>query len=189
MTMKKVLMVLVAAMLMMGMATGAQAFEVGGTYTLTNSTVQFYLVDYDMDNTITMTIFATLGIENLKYSLDSGANWSSFGSNGFSDSLIINPSNSGSLLSTHTQLMYLSFSGDVTADMVFQTRTANTMPNNLDLFTNLNLFFSGINNGGQIAILSESGPDKVAPVPVPPAVYLLGAGLIGLVGLRKRFNK
>jgi len=30
---------------------------------------------------------------------------------------------------------------------------------------------------------------QVAPVPIPPTVWLLGSGLIGLVGLRRRFKK
>jgi hypothetical protein len=30
---------------------------------------------------------------------------------------------------------------------------------------------------------------NMAPVPIPPTVWLLGSGLIGLVGLRRRFNK
>ncbi len=33
------------------------------------------------------------------------------------------------------------------------------------------------------------GVGVATPVPIPAAVWLLGSGLIGLVGLRKRFKK
>jgi hypothetical protein len=38
-----------------------------------------------------------------------------------------------------------------------------------------------------LGFISSSG-EEPAPVPVPPAFLLLGSGLIGLVGLRKRFS-
>ncbi|MBA4416896.1 MAG: hypothetical protein C0392_03140 [Syntrophus sp. (in: bacteria)] len=38
------------------------------------------------------------------------------------------------------------------------------------------------------AVTLDSNVIKAAPVPVPPTVWLLGSGLAGLVGLRKRFK-
>ncbi len=35
--------------------------------------------------------------------------------------------------------------------------------------------------------LYGAGETSAPPVPIPPTVYLLGAGLVGLVGLRRRF--
>ena len=29
----------------------------------------------------------------------------------------------------------------------------------------------------------------IAPVPVPAAIYLLGAGMLGLIGIRRKFRK
>lgn len=35
----------------------------------------------------------------------------------------------------------------------------------------------------------SSGYDRSAAVPIPPTVWLLGSGLLGLVGLRRKFRK
>jgi hypothetical protein len=37
--------------------------------------------------------------------------------------------------------------------------------------------------------LIPGGTSTIPPVPIPPTVYLLGAGLLGLVGLRRKFKK
>ena len=43
---------------------------------------------------------------------------------------------------------------------------------------------------GEYQIFRHSGPDSsTPPVPVPPTVWLLGSGLLGLVGLRRKFRK
>jgi hypothetical protein len=53
-------------------------------------------------------------------------------------------------------------------------------------------------NGSQSNVYKDGGiyqcawavrPGDSAPVPVPPAVYLLGSGLIGIMGIRRKFNK
>jgi ABC-type proline/glycine betaine transport system substrate-binding protein len=192
MTMKKVLMVLVAAMLMMGVAGGAQAFIQGENYTLTNSPVKFYLVDWDttqFNGQIIMNA-TTLGapIEGLKYSFDNSS-WLSFtpGPTKGSGTATIT-----ALAPNRTQLMYLAYGGDSTGDMTFinwnDSSRTNTIPQYLDLFTSLMIDFGG-SDYREITITSNTNNDKFAPVPIPPAVYLLGAGLLGLVGLRKRFNK
>jgi hypothetical protein len=41
---------------------------------------------------------------------------------------------------------------------------------------------------GELGIWKEGTSSIMAPVPVPAAVWLLGTGLIGLVGLRRRAN-
>jgi len=40
------------------------------------------------------------------------------------------------------------------------------------------------NTGTQL--LDDNGPDVGAPVPVPAAIWLMGSGLVGLIGIRKR---
>ncbi len=41
----------------------------------------------------------------------------------------------------------------------------------------------------QLTFLSSNSNDNFSPVPIPGAVWLLGSGLLGLVGLRKKFRK
>jgi hypothetical protein len=51
---------------------------------------------------------------------------------------------------------------------------------------------SPVNNGYGISpqdYIFRSETTSVPPVPIPPTVYLLGAGLVGLVGLRRKFRK
>jgi hypothetical protein len=191
MTMKKVLMVLVAAMLMMGMATGAQAFSVGDNYTLRSvNPVSFYLVDWgQFDYKIVMTATTENGIGYLQYSFDNNK-WSPFtaGIDKTSGTAEITPP------SSHTQLMYLRYLDDGKYDydadyMRFTSWTTNsgtlTGPQKLDLFNGLIIRFSG----AEITFASNAANDKFAPVPIPPTAYLLGVGLLGLVGLRRRFTK
>jgi hypothetical protein len=49
-----------------------------------------------------------------------------------------------------------------------------------------------INDDGAILALGDSGSGGrlvlLNPVPVPAAVWLLGSGLIGLIGIRRRRN-
>ena len=42
---------------------------------------------------------------------------------------------------------------------------------------------------GVIAFIHLEGTGISAPVPVPPAIWLLGSGLLGLVGMRKKFSR
>jgi hypothetical protein len=49
---------------------------------------------------------------------------------------------------------------------------------------------TGWNSSGYSLAVSTDYQDFVVarPVPIPPTVLLLGAGLLGLVGLRRRFT-
>jgi len=87
--------------------------------------------------------------------------------------------------------MYLKYANDAIAEsMMFQSWTvnsgSNTTPANLDLFTGLVVNFD-ITKPLEITFASNTANDKFAPVPVPPTVWLLGSGLLGLIGIRRRF--
>lgn len=128
--MKKALMALVTVMLLMGLATGASA-AVSDPLNLSVNTVSFYLVDWDptqFNNQVVMTA-STLGapIGNLQYSFNDSS-WVSFSGTGTSGSVTIPISSA-----THTQLMYLRYVTDQSADMLFQS---GTMPNTKVALTN-----------------------------------------------------
>jgi hypothetical protein len=193
--MKKVSMILaVTVTLWLGLTTGASAFNLGDNYSVGPSTVSFYLVDWapgSLDNQVIMTA-TTLGfpvgapIANFQYSLDNST-WSSFtGTDTYSGTATITMS------LTHTQPMYLRYGADQNADsMTFTSWCANsgnnTTPTNLDLFTGLMVNFNGTVAG--ITFVSNAGNDKIAPVPIPSALWLFAPALAGLVGLRRKFTK
>jgi hypothetical protein len=192
---KKTLMVLaVMATLWLGVATGASAFVLGDNYNAGPGIVSFYLIDGvpgNFDNQVIMTA-TTLGfplgapIGDFQYSLDN-TTWSSFtGTGAYSGTATI------PIPATHTQLIYLKYGSDQTAEsLVFTSWSVNTgtntMPNNLDLFTGLMVNFN--NSANAITFVSNAGNDKIAPVPIPNALWLFAPALAGLVGLRRRFMK
>jgi hypothetical protein len=50
---------------------------------------------------------------------------------------------------------------------------------------------AGVNqleNLGLLAEFTETGL-HIAPVPIPSAVLLLGSGILGMLGIRRKFNK
>ena len=189
--MKKISMVLLTLIMLLGITTTTNAFIVGENYIVTNSDVKFYLVDWapsQFNNQVIMsasTLGASLG--SLQYSLD-GTIWNNFSISGTTGIATIAISSSN-----HTQAMYLKYGTDTTADsMTFTSWTTNssnnTTPTNLDLFTGLVINFDSTDYT-KITFLSNTDNDKFAPIPIPPSVWLLGAGLVGLFGTRRRFWK
>jgi hypothetical protein len=55
-------------------------------------------------------------------------------------------------------------------------------------FDSVNVY-SATNTTNQEFMSGAALPQDNTPVPIPPTVYLLGAGLLGLVGLRRKFKK
>lgn len=58
---------------------------------------------------------------------------------------------------------------------------------NSNLYNHVELVF-GSNTSFLFAAATPGDTDKVSPVPLPGAVLLLGTGLIGLVGVRRKFR-
>lgn len=190
--MKKMFMVFMMATLLIGLTATAQSFSLGENYTITNSEVKFYLVDWDttqFNGQIIMTA-STLGasIAGLQYSLD-GNSWNSFSGTGNTGTVSITIA---ALTLPHTQLMYLKYGSDTIADsMIFQSYSGSsgiyTAPAHLSLFTGLVVNFDS-SQWMKITFASNALNDKFAPVPVPPSIWLMGAGLVGLIGLRRRLK-
>ena len=126
------------------------------------------------------------------------------------------PNNSAQYFQAHGQsgdgtdgFQFVDYSGDSLIFMLTGTTTSYPFPNEPDLdpsfFFYMNngfetlltidaLYFSAFNPNGQTSTL-ESGGAVVeltafdyTPTPIPGAAWLLGSGLIGLVGLRRRFK-
>ncbi len=56
---------------------------------------------------------------------------------------------------------------------------------------NLSFYAGPFNDAGGFdssQVLSGNVPNSPSPVPIPAAVWLLGSGLIGLVGMRRRIG-
>jgi hypothetical protein len=78
--------------------------------------------------------------------------------------------------------------------------TFQLAPNNAPIITTANLlyqgqdgiYYNGANmlweNYGDISSVTMSNKDKISPVPIPAALWLLGTGLLGLLGLRRNIN-
>jgi hypothetical protein len=88
----------------------------------------------------------------------------------------------------------------VTGEVWSWTNWDNWEPNNIGVETRLNFFSNDASASNQIreSYWNNVGPTSEMkgyivefdrnPVPIPGAVWLLGSGLIGLIGLRRRFT-
>ena len=78
----------------------------------------------------------------------------------------------------------------------------DTFEDALDVFSSLDLFpfettfhqpetgdYQELFPSNDLAILSVQAKSDVEPIPLPPSVWLLGSGLLGLVGFRKKFMR
>lgn len=69
----------------------------------------------------------------------------------------------------------------------YQTATGQLVPTTASY--NLN---TGAGSVGALAALfglGTSGPNAVVPVPIPDSLFLLGSGLVGLIGLGRKFHQ
>lgn len=68
------------------------------------------------------------------------------------------------------------------------TGTATSVTQNLYHFTSANVAGSVADFNGVTITTSADGSSTVTATPIPAAFYLMGSGLMGLVGLRRRKN-
>ncbi len=84
-----------------------------------------------------------------------------------------------------------SFKSYLTTATSYGTQSLADLATNGYVDTYLYYFATGdaVADGVQVAVIRTmaDGSTIINPVPVPPALWLMGTGLIGLIGLRKRF--
>jgi hypothetical protein len=85
--------------------------------------------------------------------------------------------------------------GGIHYDILFDFPSSNNKRFNGTDIVIFNITGSGLTEGSFSSLAAHvqgggtSGAISGTPVPIPPAVYLFGAGLLGLVGLRRRLTK
>lgn len=179
--MKKILILTIAAILIFGFTAPASA-DFTDPYSTGLTTAQFYAVDNlgtSGDNSVTLSNISYVVGYTLQYSLAGSGIWTSVATNStFTVSTV-----------DHYQLLLfrlMSAGGEyiTTAYLTFTGQYAANSP----LYNGVQLIFNG---GSAFLFASETaaGTDHVSPAPIPTAAWLLATGLIGLVGVRRRWIK
>jgi hypothetical protein len=177
--MKKVMILCTAIFLFFGFASLAAAGIYNEGYNFPLPSASFWAVDGNADGSVTIASgnYVFLG-GAVQYRYGSEI-WKPLAS---SNSIIIEPGSGGQ---TQVFLRYLQGSGStISAATMFYTGKINPSDSNSPLYHNV-----GVNFGGNaLSMDTAAGSDSVSPVPLPGAVWLLGAGLLGLVGIRRRLR-
>lgn len=128
--------------------------------------VKFWVLN-DGQNDVEFNVITSLGVD---FSID-GSSWAKF-----TDKIKINVDGKG--------LMSLRLNNDYNGYLTFMGAP--------ELYQGINNTYSAlyINWGDGITpieftVTSTSGA-RLAPVPIPPTVWILGAGLIGMIGIRRK---
>lgn len=64
--------------------------------------------------------------------------------------------------------------------------SANTNNIGIDGYSTLSIYWNGLQNESKFSFGTALAPDAVAPVPIPASIWLLGAGLITITGIRRK---
>lgn len=169
--MKKLQLLLATLVCSLVFASTASAYMV--------SPVQFFAKDTSGDGKITMSILNIdanpLLASTLQYALGS------------------NPSNWIGITDWTLNPLTITLNGAKQEIMNFRLMATSTPITSADM-----LFISTFGNGtydqaiitwtgyGNFTLSSATAGDSFAPVPVPPAAYLLASGVVGLITLRRR---
>ena len=172
--MKKILLIMTLALVIVW-GVGIQK-AAAGSYSMDMDEISFYAVDTSANAVVTLTVSQLAGSDTLQYKAGS-ANWADAGG-----SIVISPVTTGGMEQVYLRLVngttVTSTAGNITFwgkdDANYNSITVNWTV-----------------AGGTLALdlLVPDDKDNVAPVPIPAAVWLLGSGLLGLVGIRRRSTK
>jgi hypothetical protein len=180
--MKKLFILGMAAFLVFGFTSWASA-AFTNPYTMGPASAQFFAVDNlgtDGDNLVTLTNLSYTPGYTLQYSVGSDV-WNTIAAfNNFTVST-----------TEHFQLVQLRLFSNTdpvtyitTATMTFSGQYEKDSP----LYNSVQFLF-GDAGSYKFAFETPAGTDHVSPVPLPGALWLFGAGLIGLVGVRRKIRR
>jgi hypothetical protein len=167
--MKKILILGMAVFLVFGFTSWATAEFYGNTYE--SKIPIFWAVNGDGTSSTVSLISTNVG--GVRYSLtNNGTDWTTLPS-----SLNVNGG---------TKIFLQSGGVSSTVLMTYQAKLYPAEDNS-PLYKTLIASFNGYTGGFSIST-AEGTNGAISPVPLPGAVWLLGTGLIGLVGVRRRFQ-
>ena len=177
--MKKNLLLGMAAFLVFGFTFEAGAALYPEGYT-TNSVASFWAIDGDGDNNVT--------ISSIDYALGGGGGkiQYSYGGSGWTDfntwPTTPLPSNSiGIATPSGKTQVFLRYLGTENAPMTYTGKLFPADLNSALYHTVVAQFGTAFSVNAAVGL-----SDSVSPVPLPGAVWFLGIGLVGLVGIRRR---
>ena len=141
--------------------------------------VSFYLIDDPNspatggDNSVTLAVTNLLGTYSLQYSFDDN-NWTDW--------------SPGTHFTVNTKkLMYFQIykgsSYDTAADLTFMSHQG--VYYGLDSFRSLVIDWG---QGNRVTFTTPEDTDFIGTVPIPATAWLFGAGLLGLVGIRRKLR-
>ena len=177
--MKKILAVMILAMIL---AWGVGINGASANTIKVMPYVSFMACDtYGSDGEVEIfsTHLNTVGINALYFSTDNGTNWSEWNSVADNQTFTMTPD------SCEQVWLGIGTSGETAPTLTSGTVTFN---GNGPMFNSMSIEWTSTPASSTIDFLTTGDCDKVAPVPIPAAVWLLGSGLLGIVGIRRRKN-
>jgi hypothetical protein len=177
--MKKILILGMAVFLVFGVASVVSAVPAP------LASAEYFVVNGNSDSSTAKSIeiqyFNVLNATSLEYSTNSGSTWESAG--GMTGSFFVGDVENKKLVKFRVGNGIGGYYDTATLLFYGHSKDPNTIRDDKSLFRSVSVSFI---NG--VSFNTAEFNHFVSPVPLPGAVWLLGAGLIGLVGVRRKIR-